>query len=624
MPRTFSLRCAATAMAIATAAIATAALAPAAEQVGPQAPGAAPVARSRHLVDAIAAPMLYFAVQHDGSKASSPGPLDLLLADPALDRLLGVDAPSGASGAVGLLRSVVRRAAGDLELVMTGIVPTGVGHAAVDRPLLVLRTHLSHADAERMRGLLADGQLAVVSRRLGDQTIYALRPDGYALRPDGAAGGGDGPGQRIEVTVVDDDLVVGNDGSAMTELFGGQRAAAAASGAATSAATSAAATSAAPIVASAVLAKNPRFVALRALLPSSPGALLLYGDWPRLGHRLGKALHVDAEHGGGMPLSLLHGSGLGSARTVMATLAAHGSGLQATMLFDCDTAAADIDGWIAATQRVPARELVAELPGSGLGGFVLAVDPDKLIGGSRRLDGVFRLLHAALRGHGLDFDRQVRGRLGKFGTVQLLLTRTDNDGSALSPLYSFRCRSKKAAVELFDDLVRATQTRGIGRIVGRDGRERGKDRRLDDILELSDCRDGRAAWFGQFDGTLVCADSLAAIAALHDEVKAASRAGRARRDAGQSAALQAIGGDKVAGWFDVDLQPWFAQLTSSLEPIAGSSPTSDLVALPTRHIGCVDVLPVPQGLPAPQGQPGPHASPGQPGAVVRLQVLSSL
>ena len=80
----------------------------------------------------------------------------------------------------------------------------------------------------------------------------------------------------------------------------------------------------------------------------------------------------------GVPAQLLSGSGLGSARSIMMTIAPAKKGdFAATLLLDFDVDAtaggpsagrADariIKGWFAATEPVAAKQLVRELPPSG-------------------------------------------------------------------------------------------------------------------------------------------------------------------------------------------------------------------------------------------------------------------
>src|SRR5712671_4548842 len=83
------------------------------------------------LVERIEAPMLYLALQPAaaGRPAATAQQLTVqrLLTDPALERLVGADPASAAAVALGFLRGVLGRVAGEIELVLLGIVPAGDG-----------------------------------------------------------------------------------------------------------------------------------------------------------------------------------------------------------------------------------------------------------------------------------------------------------------------------------------------------------------------------------------------------------------------------------------------------------------------------------------------------------------
>ena len=166
---------------------------------------------------------------------------------------------------------------------MTGIV------GRRGRPLLIMRARLRHELADTLRGKLEGStQLAAPSRKLGGHQTYSLQ----STRSDDPVAG---IGHTVEMAMLGDDLVVGNDGSAMREVLEHN-----------------------PDYTSAessrrVLSADPRFRGLRERLDVPDGSLFAYGDWRRLGRRLQSSLT-------GAPAQLLHGSGLGSARSIMMTL----------------------------------------------------------------------------------------------------------------------------------------------------------------------------------------------------------------------------------------------------------------------------------------------------------------
>jgi hypothetical protein len=541
------------------------------------------------LLDRIEAPLLYVALDAASAEAgfeAAPGSVRKLLADPAFDRLFGAVGEPGRART--LVRGVLAKAAGEIELAMTGIAPSG------GQPLLVLRARLHDREAARLRGLLdgtADGGadrglLARQHRRLGPHQTYAFASDSAA---DGS--GPDRIGKTMEVAVVDDDLVVANDGTAMHELL-----------APADRRTTA-------VLDRLVLATDPRFRGLRQRLPASPGSLFVYCDWLRLGQRVRQA-------DGGIASFLLAWSGLGSARAVMASLSAAEAGAGAfsgTVLLDFDRAqdaapardaaragsfvdGADVvDGWFAAAQGVPARSLLAELPGGGLGGLVVAVDLSEIAARSRRGASFLRLFKNSFQLYGLDFDRHVLGRLGSRGAVQLLFKPgADGNAAEVVSVYALRAKTKDAAADLFRDLERAVAQRGFGRLIT------AKDRRGPDVLEVRHPHDGDPVCVAALDDLLLVAFDDATLVDVHDEHRRAAKA-RGKRDAAVTTALQAIGGDKVTGLFDLDLQPLLDGLAT---PAASGEPLAPN-GIPRRHTGYLDLQPRDGGV------------------VVRVRVLSS-
>lgn len=587
-----------------------------------------PAAATVRLVDRVEAPMLYLALEGralegralegraaegratDGATsgveaeadagreatanpdATAAGAVHRLLADPAFDVLLG--APGGAAGAdssstaLALVRGVLARSAGEVELALTGVVPQS------GQPLLVLRARLQEAEAGRLAELLAGPDLAVPERTIGATQTYSLRGTDASAGSSSAKSGVGGVGRRMELAVLGRDLFVANDGTAMEELL---------------TPLPKETTAAAP---RRVLSADPRFTGLRKQLVAGPGSLLVYGDWQRLSRRL----QASDE---GVPQALLAWSGLGNARSVMASLAGEGANFSGTLLLDFEVAAggagqagaaadAQIDGWFAATQSVPAKSLLGTLPSGGLGGLVVAVDLAEVAQGSPRGARMLHEIDRAFARFGLDFERKVLGRLGTGGTVQLLFREVGGVPEIVS-VYALRAKSRKAAEDLFVDLRRAAESRGIGKLLlgqGRNGIE---------VLTLQQGHwRGRAADADPVEGgdadvcvavfedmVLVGAD-VPTLVLVHDEYRRSLRT-RGKRDAAVAKVVAAIGGDKVSGLFDLDLGPFFERLSAALTE--RGAPGVDLSTIPQRHTGYLDV----------QSRDG--------GAVLRIRVLSA-
>jgi len=572
---------------------------------------AIPAQQGLRLVDLIESPMLYVSLEGDDGarRAGAPGadtssPVQRLLADPAFDALFAPGTGSAAPGAAGkaltLVRGVLARSSGDLEIALTGVVP------AAGQPLLVLRARLLGDEAERLKGLFeatSPGQKLVEPHRVlgGRQTYTLLGSDGRGSRTTA------GPGELVELALVGTDLMVANDTTAMQELLQpAQR----------------------TTTSRRVLAADPRFQSLKKRLDVPPGSLLVYGDWQRLGQRL----QTSSE---GMPAFLLEWSGLGSARGVMASLSGVDANFTGTMLLDFDRPPADrpadrgkpdagkadigkpdlgrrpgtgpgrdgrpprrddrdgIDGWFAAAQSVPARSLLDELPGGGLGGLVLAVDLADIAMRSRRGEHMLHHLREAFREYGLDFERNVLGKLGERGTVQLLFRR--GEGAAATELvsvYSARAKSRKAAAELFADLRRAAEQHGLGKIVGgATAAGRGPE-----VLELAEWRRGAPTggpptYVAVHEDSVLLAFDAQTIAEVVEEYKSTAKA-RSKRDAVVGGAISTIGGDTVSGLFDLDLTPVFEHVAAHVGNALGAPATKfDLSRIPHRHIGFLDLQP---------------------------------
>ena len=523
------------------------------------------------LVDRVEAPIAYVALDGraldgrpmpNGTGATATDaarPVHRLLADPTWEALLG-SAPAtpaagqpqpGASRILGVVRGVLAHSSGELELALTSIAQRD------GMPLLVVRLQLQSDEVERLQGLLDEGSLASPHRTLGERRTYRLRDE--KLGGEKLATAGDeqrADREPVELALVGSDLVIGNDASAMQELL----------------APAATRTSASPE--RTVLSADARFKSLRAQLTEAPGSLFVYADWQQLGRRLDSELPD-------LPGALLQTSGLGEAHRVLVSLSPSQADFAATVLLDFDEAFS-FDGWLATTQSVPARRLVPELPCGGLGGLVVAVDLAALVARSRQGEHLLRDLRHAFDTYGLDFDRNVMERLGALGTAQLMMRPAADDSPGVSAVYAMRAQTKKAAADVFADLRRAVEAKGMGSL------RPGKDRRTPDVLELTPHahHPGHKTTFLSVceDSVLVAFDADAIVQAHEDHRQGAKT--RARREAAVGSALQRLGGAEVAGLFDLDLQPLF-DLVSQTVTAAGAP--IDLSSLPRRHIGSLSL-----------------------------------
>lgn len=516
-------------------------------------------AQAPRLVDSLAAPLAYLSLDAGASATrGQPGAVQRLLADPAFGVLLGpTDAtgpaaaePNGGKQALALVRGLLTRSVGELEIALTGVVPDR------GQPLLVLRVRLQERESKRLQQVLDTGELATPGRRFGARQAYRLR--GVDAR--------DELGHEVELALVGDDLLVGNDSLSFATLLQ----------------PSSATVTTGPVVATG-LAADPRYQALRTQANAGPGALHVYLDWPRLGRNLRSSLD-------GMPGALLRTSGLGAARSVLLTIDAQNSALAATLLLDVprdhdgaapDPLATTLDGWFASVRPLVGKSLAGELPGGGLGGLVLSVDLAQMF---TRTHGGEHLLHDlehAYDDYGLDFQRNVVSRLGGHGTVQLHVVRSPDAAAEVHSVYALRTKSRAAAIDLFADLRRVAETTGLGKLVV------ARERRSFDMLELQGRGPGVLSVFVAVgDDEILVASDADSVAAAVDERRSGGRL-RVRRDQLVSQVIQVLGNDPVAGLFDVDLAPLFAQLAASF--VGADGKPLDLSRLPKRHVGCVDV-----------------------------------
>ena len=83
----------------------------------------AATAGAQRLVDSIEAPLLYMALTAGTGTQQAPKAVQKLLADPAFDALFddGLAAKDATGRALALVRGVLARSAGDLEIALTGV-----------------------------------------------------------------------------------------------------------------------------------------------------------------------------------------------------------------------------------------------------------------------------------------------------------------------------------------------------------------------------------------------------------------------------------------------------------------------------------------------------------------------
>jgi len=252
---------------------------------------------------------------------------------------------------------------------------------------------------------------------------------------------------------------------------------------------------------------------------------------------------------------------------------------------------------LSAVQPVAARALAGELPGGGLGGLVLSVDLARMLASSHSGEHLLFDLEHAFDDYGLDFQRNVLSRLGGQGTVQLQIARSDRAAAELRSVYALRTKGRNAAVELFGDVRRVTEATGLGRMVPM------RERRGLELLEIRGVGPhASVVCVAAHEDDLLLSSDADSLAAAIDDMRSAGKA-RTRRDQLVGNAVQALGSDRVAGLFDVDLSPLFAQLSAAVAATGGAR--LDLSQQPKRHVGSVDV------------------QRNDDGVIVRISVLSS-
>lgn len=566
---------------------------------------------SLQLVDSVESPLAYVALAGMPSGGGEPvvSPVSALLADPVLGTLFGgpKDESSSSGKALALMRGLILRGTGDVELALTAVLPEN------GQPRLILRARLHAGTAARLATMLAGTpdptqaqqaeQLAVPDRRVGTIQTYRLRS---ASEDD----------EEIGMAVVGSDLVVANDLAALEALLTPLPAV----------------TSASPR--GKVLARDPRFVAMKAKISAVPGSLLMYADWYRLVH--GDGLDLIA----GTQPDQKTAADRDDARAVMASVVGAKGGFQTTLLIDYNERTStgarrpfgevplgawvgdlDLNDCLASIRKVPARQLVPSLANVGAGSLVAAIDLPTLAQRSRRVAGLLRDLADAYADVGLDLERKLFDRLTANAVLHVVLTE---DGTAM-PVYALQAKSKRLANELFADLQHAAVGDHMGRLreasqnaglrtpvleIRTDGRGDGpreRDGFAPGPQGWPDSHGGKPGVPGEpgvrgellpplvlcatvQDDNLWFAHDVVALAQMQEP-----RNGSTPRKS-QDAALHLLpsfGGGAVAGLVEMDLRPLLLQFTQRLhEP---GKPDVNIDHLPARHLGVIDVEPRGEG-----------------------------
>lgn len=537
--------------------------------------------RGISLRDSLASPMAYVAI--DASAGGENGE-----ANPLLSVLLSPALGTAESGSFALVRGLLARARGQVELALLSVLPSSIDPDAAGTPLVVLRTQLAEAERERMQQLFSDPRIARPERTVHGQATFGLVPSENATAR-----------RQIEVALVGRDLVVSNFARGLEEALDRGTASA-----------------------SRCLRDDPRFQRLVGELKPGPGALLVFADWPRCAPRLASLQ--------GVPGALLAWSGLGGADAVAAAvmpqpLERRGSeraerAFRSQILLSMPSSA-PVDGWLSTVSGTSARQMLDDVPVGGLGGMVLSVEPGRLVhamaapggpdhphsprhphepGGDRRPGRDERPVPPAGFGprlvggcelHGLDLERIVQ-RLGDRGSMQMLLVAA---GRELAPAFALQAKSKKAASDIVQE---------IGRALRPDGKKpEGKAQEPVDLRDL----DGHGHMkLAAVDDWLVFAQDREAIDAL-----AAARRDRAKArpqlDAAVQRAVRTLVGDRSdrhGGLVHLDLRAWFDHLGLSSEGsnrAVGADRAARIdvdLGLPCSHTGFVDVEAESEGRPA--------------------------
>jgi len=522
------------------------------------------------LRECLAGPIAYAAFDAQACRGTDgrSAVLDLISSLSLLDGATG-----GAAEAAVLVHSLIGRAAGEVEVAILGVMPSGISAEAAGTPLVVLRTQLSESDARRLEMLFADAAVARPERVLAGQKTYVLV---NSSEPSAS------PSMPVEVAVRGRELLVSNYARGLDEAM--------ASGTAAS---------------QRCLATDPRYVRLTSELQPDPQSMQVFADVPRCGAHIQRFV--------GLAGSVLRWSGLSEADALAATVAPHrGDRRPAEQAADALRSQivvampkGELDGWLGAVANAPVRQLAGEVPSGGMGGFVFAVDPARVVralsleqGASRRHEhddhdrdhphdgrrphsdrddehekrggrGFAQRIDHSCHERGVDLRHVLQG-LGRHGSMQLVML---NDGSReLASVFALQAQSKKAATEIAGVFAAALR---------KDGEPAPRASSSIDLRSLGSDDPLHLAPVGEW---LVFAQRTEAIAAMQAAQRERVRS-RAQVDAVLARATRAFAGstgDEHGGIFHLDLREVATKSAAAANPAAEAG-------FPAIHVGIVDV-----------------------------------
>ena len=370
------------------------------------------------LLQRLSAPLLHV---HRRVEARPTAPADASPAAGVLRNLwTALPIPAGAELAAGVLSRLTANAE-EIEFAVTSLLPR---QAAPSLPLLVLQARLEEPAAQAIAQALSGADLARPTRKAGGRQVYEL----LGAQPDA-------PGQRMEVVLVERDLIVSNQGTSLDEAL------------------ALGTTAGRPLVA------DERYRTLRRRIGNfERSAVTVYADWARLGPALTTRLPKDLA-------PLVDWSGLVGVQRLLLGVVPTKDGLRTTLLVDHGPAGppaqaggraprAHPDGWLALLEPARASALIAGLPRGGLGAIGFAFAPDRLASVSAEPGSRFGALRHGIE-HGcddsdLDFERHVLRRLANTAGVQFL-----GDMQNFDAVLALRTSDKSAAQAILGDLRRA-------------------------------------------------------------------------------------------------------------------------------------------------------------------------
>lgn len=491
-----------------------------------------------------------------GDRGATSVDLDLgLLDEPALAEIVrafehggfehgpghahGEPAREGDVPVLATLRQLARLSTGELEFAVVALLPRV---AEPDLPLLVGRLRLSERGRDALQRSLQQPGFASEQRRVAAVPVYGL--SGVSQQR---------PGSVFEIAAVGADLLVANHRDTLDDIL---RRAGGADGAGTTTG-----------VHPESLARDELHVALTARLRTADAAqtdarsagseprAVVSLDWERLGPRVLRDLAAGEQ-------LALRATGMGAARRVVLGISREPKGLRTTILVDLPAAAR---GLFAAAQVQPLRRLVQDVPVPALASLTIAVDPRR-IGAAETADpaaqgdplGFHSGLVGSCRAVGLDFDSQVRPRLGEAVSCRVVMLpagpdqegpgrdgsgrggferpgRHDHAGHAVVAL-AIATRNERAARSLLDDLAAALRDR---------------DFQVDEVpLSHDGARSESAivvqlpgAWpagIAAIDDTLVISADFSAIARIAELERSTTRAERTRHRSDTLALLDSL------------------------------------------------------------------------------------